>query len=318
MLQERHLHVKPNTTAHRGTVKVELFASNLINPSHMEWMPDDRLFVTEHTTGRIYDITDGGDMRDAKPFAWGLEGPASMLPLEDGRILISETWGGRIKDMSVGGDLSKQDAFAHNLSMPYTLGALTKPDGSLRLTVSESFGPFHTQNTDVTNGGGREDFTPYVTRLPSIPGAPGLSPINLSNWSADWENFAAAGCTKTWVTVRDNVLFVAVGAVGQVLRIPEGGGEYLDLVDGGHLAAWGMQRLGGMKHHPWDGRIYAVQPEFGNVIAFNPDEPANQRFQPPVIQGLNFPTCPRFSVDGETMYVCSSGDGVIWKITNFL
>ncbi|MFK7604332.1 hypothetical protein ACI3L1_19250 [Deinococcus sp. SM5_A1] len=316
MLQERS--IKLPESLRRSKVKIELFASNLMNPSHMEWMLDGRLLVSEHTTGQVIDITKGGDMRGAKPFAWGLKGPASMLPLEDGRILISETWGGRIKDISSGGDVSELEPFAYELEMPYTLGFMTKPDGSPRITASESFGPFHTQNTDVTQGGGRQNHVPYVMRMPSIPGSPGLTPVDLPNWAEKWENFAAAGCTKSWTTMVNNELFVAIGAVGQVLKVPEGGGDYLELVDSGHLAAWGLQRLGGMKGHPVDGLIYAVQPEFGNVIAFDPDEPANQRFQPPVVQGLNFPTCPRFSEDGDIMYVCSSGDGVIWKVTNYL
>jgi len=282
----------------------------------MEWTLDGRLLVSEHTTGQVKDATKGGDMRDAKPFAYGLKGPSSILPLEDGRILVSQTWGGQVAEISQGGDISKYEPFATDLSMPYTLSRTRRMDGSERITVSESFGPFRTQITDVTKGGGRDNFHPYVEKMPSIPGAPGLTPLEV--WPEDWETIAAAGCVKSWTCCYLDSLLVAVGALGQIIRVPDGGGEYFDLVEKGHLIAWGLQRMGGMYVHPFDGRVYAVQPEHGSVIAINPEEPQNYRFEPPVVQGLNMPTCPRFSADGETMFVCGSGEGAIWKVTNFL
>lgn len=301
----------------RGPVRIKLFATGLHNPSHMEWTQDGRLLVSEHTAGQIKDVTKGGDMKNEKPFVYGLEGPAGILPLPDGRILVSETWGGRVKDIGKGGDMTKQEAFADEMSMPYSLVRTTKADGSERITVSESLGAFHAQITEVTNGGTRTNFTAYVKNMPSIPGAPGLTPIG--SWPSDWERYAAAKCVKNWQgTGRHGEHFVAVGPVGQVLKIPHGGGDYLELVDEGYLVAWGLQRMGGMYTHPVNGRIYAVQPEDGSVVSFEPDQPQNQGFEPPVIQGLNMPTCPRFSSDGETMYVCSSGDGVIWEVTDFL
>lgn len=300
----------------RGTVKVELYATGLHNPSHMEWTQDRRLLVSEHTTGQIKDVTRGGNMRDAKPFATGLEGPASILPLPDGRILVSETWGGRVAEISDGGDISEREPFASELFMPYTLAKTLKVDGSERITVSESHGPFHAQSTEITNGGMRSNFTAFVRNMPSVPGAPGLTPQHA--WPDRWEDFAAAGCVKNWAEPFEGDLLIAIGPLGQVLRTPKEGGEYIDLVDEGHLVAWGLQRMGGMKTHHINHRVYAVQPDNGSVVSFDPNEPGNQRFEPPVVQGLNMPTCPRFSEDGETMFVCGSGEGVIWKVTNFL
>jgi hypothetical protein len=56
---------------------VRPFAWNLHASSHMEWAPDGRLLVVERATGKVKDVTKGGDMEEAKRFAWGLEGPSS-------------------------------------------------------------------------------------------------------------------------------------------------------------------------------------------------------------------------------------------------
>ncbi len=44
-------------------VYVRPFAWGLKNPSHMEWTPDGRLLVSEHTAGTVRDITKGGTLR---------------------------------------------------------------------------------------------------------------------------------------------------------------------------------------------------------------------------------------------------------------
>lgn len=296
-------------------VRIELFATNLINPSHMEWTPDGRLLVSEHTAGRVKDITEGGDMRDVEPVAVGLEGPAGILPLDDGRILVSETWGGRVRDISRGGDVSEHEPFATELSMPYSLAQRSgKGDG--RIFVSESFGPHHAQTTNLREGGKREDFEPYILNMPSVAGSPGGTP--LESWPDRWEGFAASNCIKNWQVESPLGHFVAIGPLGQILDATEGGGEYMDLVKDGRLIAWGLGRMGGMFLNERDERLYAVEPEYGSVVAVDPKEPANHRFEPRVVRGLRSPSCPRFTDDGETLLVCSSADGVIWRITDFL
>lgn len=107
-----------------SSLRVELFATNLHTPTHMEWTADGRLLAAEHTAGRVVDITDGGDLRDAKPFATGLQGPTSILPLPDGRILVSEMWSGRIADITDGGDVSDREPFAEGLRGPYSLSRI--------------------------------------------------------------------------------------------------------------------------------------------------------------------------------------------------
>lgn len=309
---------QPTTTSitKRTGLSIELFATNLHNPSHMEWTPQGRLLVSEHTAGRVMDITDGGDMRDAKPYAYGLQGPSAILPIDD-HLLVAETWGGRVSDISAGGDVSDGERFATELSTPYSLSAIKREGEALRIFVSERFKLFKGQVTEITAGGGRSGFLPFVTDVPVRPGKPGKTP--LESWPDDWEHFASAGCENApWTTDVAGDLFFEVGHIGQIVRAPENGGVYADLEERGYVIAWGLERIGGMKAHPHDGRVYAVEPDRGAVVAIDPSTPRHYCFDPPVAQGFFQPTCVRFSDDGETMYVCSSGDGVIWKVTNFL
>lgn len=299
-------------------VEIELFATNLMNPSHMEWTPDGRLLVSEHTNGTIKDATNGGDLANEPPVATGLDGPASIAPLKDGRILVAEAWGGRIKDISKGGpDYAHAPAFASGLSMPYSI-VERNLDGKDRLFVSESFGPHHAQITEFTAGGDvRSAFGEFITNLPSVAGEPGLTPLH--SWPHDWENFAAAGCVKDWEDTGDGGAkhYVAVGPLGQIFDVSSGGGDYFDLLKANQLIARGLHQLGGLKMNSHDGLIYAVEPKAGTVVAIDPAKQHNYKFEPPVVRGLNMPTCPRFSADGQILYVCDSGVGGIWKITGF-
>ena len=66
-----------------GRLHIELFAVGLHNPSHMEWTPDGRLLVSDLTAGKVFDITDGGDVTQTAPVAEGLGGPAAIVPVDD-------------------------------------------------------------------------------------------------------------------------------------------------------------------------------------------------------------------------------------------
>ena len=72
-----------------------------------------------------------------------------------------------------------------------------------------------------------------------------------------------------------------------------------------------------MIDHPSDGRTYVSQPLKGTVMAVDHSGGRDYRFDPPVVQGLNMPTCVRFSPDGESMFVCSMAVGGVWRIRNF-
>lgn len=173
-------------------------------------------------------------------------------------------------------------------------------------------------------GGTRGDFTALVTELPTKPGAPGKTPIG--SWPDEWERYAVSTC-GSWAAVPapqdgdddglGDLMYVSGGVLGQVLGVPSEGGSYGRLVAEGHVVAWGLGGVSTLKEHPRDGRIYVVRNLEGDIIAIEPDEPRDYQFSPAVVQGLNRPTCVRFSPDGETAYVCASGDGVIWRVTNF-
>ena len=297
--------------------KVTLFATNLHNPSHMEWTNDGRLLVSGHSSGTVTDVTEGGDMQTAEPFAYGLKGPAAILPLPDGRILVTESWGGTIRDISKGGDVSKQKPFASGLSLPYSLVRVRRGDGD-RLFASEDNGGRSGWISDVTRGGKRA--RKYISNLPSRPGMPGITPIN--SWSERWERFAAAKCIKDWEDNGDgNQHYIAVGVLGQIFDVTHNkrATDYSTLLKRKDtLIAWDLNRVGGIKTHPKTSQIYACEPEAGNIVKIDPKARRNYRFDPPVVRGLNFPTCVRFSRDGGTMYVCGQGDGVIWRITDFV
>jgi len=287
----------------------------------MEWTSDGRLLVSEHSAGRVKDVTSGGDMRDVEPFAYGLNGPAGILCSSDGTILIAESWGGNVKDISGGGDASGSKPFSSGLSIPYSLCHVQKGDGTVHIYVSESDDSRESWISDITDGGERDESDKYIVDIPVVHGAPGVTPLN--SWPNNWENFAATGCVKNWQdqsgpTGITSNHFIAIGGLGQIIDASAGGGAYIDLIRDNKLIAWGLSGLGGMKIHPTNGLIYAVEPAKGNIVVVNPANPKNYVFESPLIRGLIWPTCIRFSSDGATMYVCSQGNGVIWQITDFL
>jgi len=304
-------------------VYVRPFAWGLKNPSHMEWTPDGRLLVSEHTAGTVRDISKGGDASKAKPLAYNLQGPAAIRPTEDGKVLVVETWGGAIVDIAGGGDATKLPKLTENLKGPYTLAVLNLGKKGKTLFLSESSSSFMTQITRLSLGNHEREPKAFILDIPARHGEPGLTPPE--SWPDKWEKYAAAGCVKNWIddAAGRDFFYLAVGSLGQIFRInPDELPEkitYSELVAHPNaLVAWGLHRLGGMRFHPSSGLLFAVQPEMGEVIAVDPAQPGNYHFQPPVVRGLRMPTCVRFSQDSEKMYVCSSADGVVWEVEGFL
>lgn len=243
----------PVGAGRRRGPRVELFATNLHTPTHMEWSQDGRLLVSETTAGRVTDITSGGDFIESAPFAWGLRGPASICPLPDGRILVAEIRGNRITDVSLGGDCMGRVPVADELNHPYSLGQM----GS-RVFVVERGGLSHTQVRDVTpdcNTTGEV----YVSRIPAVPmlGLEGLRPMGTD------QRDLAMGC-DSWKLVAmidgHERMIVSSSALGQLLVVPDGGGDYLDLVDRGCLLAYGLPWKGGFTQNPcrWANLRYAT------------------------------------------------------------
>jgi glucose/arabinose dehydrogenase len=278
----------------------------------MEWTLDGRLLISEHTAGRVLDITDGGDMRDAESFAWGLSGPTSILPLPDGRLLVSEMWSGRIADITGGGDASTRDPFAVDLKGPYSLSRL---GGSVY--VVEHPKALVSQITEVI---GQSERRPHVTNIPGIPlqGMEGMTPP--TSWPDHWtEYFFGCNDWKTPVRIGDtDTLALNSSALGYLFKVPGEGGEFSDLVDGNDtIIATGLGHMGGMSQHPVTEQLYVTLPKEGGVISIDPTQRKDYRFEPPVIRGLNMPSCVRFSPSGDEMYVCSFAVGGVWKITGF-
>jgi hypothetical protein len=263
------------------------------------------------------EITEGGDMLDVQSFVLNLRGPSSTLPIGD-PFLVVETWAGRVTDISGGGDFQPNNVFADGLVSPYSLAAISADEiAPPRIFSTERLSLFNGQITDISDGGSRESFRPYVTNVPVRPGKPGKTPLDA--WPHGWERIAAAGCDNApWVTDYAGDLFFEVGHLGQIVRAPRDGGKYPERESMGCVVAWGLDRIGGMKAHPTDGRIYAVAPDRGCVVSVDPTSSDYYGFNPPVVQGFTQPTCVRFNDAGDVMYVCSSGDGVVWKVSEFL
>lgn len=304
--------LSPSRTVRSSALNVELFATNLHAPTHMEWSLDGRLLVSEHTAGQITDISAGGDFRDSKPVAFGLQGPSSILQMHDGRILVSEMWSGRISDISAGGDVSAVEPFAEGLKGPYSLSMI---GGSVYVVEHPS-----SMAAQVTEIVGKTEFRPYVTNVPGVPlsGMEGLTPPN--HWPDRWTTlFNDCNDWKTPVTI-DGTEFLALNSsiMGLLIKVPAGGGDYNELIAENSLFAKGLGQMGGMIQRPGTNDLYLTLPREGSVIVVDLlSENTDYRFTPPIVRGLNMPSCVRFSPSGDAMYICSFAVGGVWKVTGW-
>lgn len=74
--------------------------------------------------------------------------------------------------------------------------------------------------------------------------------------------------------------------------------------------------MGGVIQRPATEELYVTLPKEGSILSVNLRERGKDyRFTPPVLRGLNMPSCVRFSPSGDEMFVCSFAVGGIWKIT---
>lgn len=298
---------------------MELHATNLITPSHMEWTPEGRLLVSETTAGRIKDITEPGNYLDTKAFATGLKGPSSIVPLEDGRIYVCETWGNKIVDVSTGGDSSENFSYIDGVNYPYSITFL---DDHIRVVERESITSNRLLKINPETGK-KEVLIKNIPAVP-LPGLEGFLPQEFfpEHWEYHWNMYSGcSGWTETFKTEDGNQVGIASSSVlGQLVKYPETEVEtdYMDLVKNGNLIASGLDWKGGMKQNHVNKMLYVTQPRKGTVLEINPFENKDYRFAAPIIQGLNMPTCVRFSPDGNSMYACSAPTGSVWKFTGFL
>lgn len=304
---------------------VELFAVGLQNPSHMEWTPDGRLLVSDLTAGKVFDITDGGDATKLTPVAEGLGGPAAIVPVDD-HILVAESVAGRVSDVGSG----KRQTFADGITFPYSMIKYEK-EGVRRILVSEAVSEFRSQYLDITQGGQRDDFDVFISDIPrrlvhmfagkypapfvlgeGYPVPSGSGPSILMNGCNAWGTMLAFDDGSVHLGMK-------IGSLGAFIRVPDEGGSAFDLLeDRSNVLASGLDPVAsGCIQHPTNGKVYITQPLSGEVRAFDPNRPGYLGFEPPVISGLNQPTCVRFSPDGEFMYACGQGDGVVWRVANY-
>jgi hypothetical protein len=307
----------------RREVDVTLHATNLSNPSHMEWTHDGRLLATERTNGRIVDVTEGGDFGglsadDSRVFTSGLEGPSSMAMLPDGRILSNECWEGRIRNITGGGDFSsvtEGSVFASDLDGPYSILYHDATD-SVYTTVN----PGNNRSSriiDVTGGDNAEEHEVIVDQIPVRDKFPGMTPQRA--WPDDWQKYQI-DCGK-WVVGAGDSLLYSVGPLGQVVRAdmdPDSDTTtHMDHVNDERLVAEGLGRAGGSTYSRKDSLMYVAEPFNGSVAAVDPHDSRQYRFAPRVVNGFNLPTCVRCGPDGDSMFVCGRGEGVVYKVENF-
>ena len=300
-------------------VDVTLHATNLNNPSHMEWTHDGRLLAAERTNGRLVDVTDGGDFgglsdEDDRVFAHNLEGPSSMAMLPDGRVLVNECWSGRIVDITGGGDASEAEAYATDLDGPYSI---LYHDANDKLYTTVSPNSRHSRIIDVTGGDDADDHPVVVDDIPVRDKFPGMTPRE--SWPDGWEA-TQVDCGQWLVSGGEHLLYSA-GPLGQIARAnpdpDEGPTTHMEHVDAGNLVARGLDRVGGSKYNRKDGLVYAAEPFEGSIVAVDPQDSRQYRFSPRIARGFVLPTCVRFGPDNDTMYVCGRGEGVVYEIENF-
>lgn len=305
-------------------VDVTLHATNLNNPSHMEWTHDGRLLAAERTNGRLVDVTEGGHFGgipddDDRVFASGLEGPSSMAMLPDGRILVNEVFEGRIRDVSDGGDfsdVSEETVYGSAVDGPYSL-LYHDADDTVYTTIHPGNENKSSAIVDITDLESDGEYETVVEHIPVREKFPGMTPRRA--WPDDWMKYNK-DCGSWVVSVGEDLLYSA-GPLGQMVRADTDPDSELDThmehVNNGRLVAEGLGRVGGSVYNRKDGLVYAAEPFNGSVVAIDPQDSRQYKFAPRVANGFELPTCVRCGPDNDALYVCGRGAGAVYKIENF-
>lgn len=259
-------------------------------------------------------------MRDEDPIAHGLSGPASIAPLADGRLLVNESWKDQVTDITEGGDCSKAEPFATNVDHAYSVVPIDMGGEERIFVMHNNDRGDRSWVTEVTDGGEITEDDRLVTDVPAKEssgsvGRPGVHPYH-EHWEGDY-----TGCSE-WCLQYEGNLCYATGALGQLVEVPEDVIDsdetptHMEMLERGNLIARGLNYSGGGRYNPNDGLIYMSEPPNGSIVAIDPHDPGNYKFEPRVIQGLGYPSCIRFGPDNEA-YVCDRTSDVVWKISNF-
>lgn len=294
--------------------KVEVFATNLQTPSHMEWTSEGRLLVSETSAGRVTDITDGGKITEKNIVTDELEGPSSIVPLEDGRIYICETFSDRITN--IGKNSDNTDLNFEGFIRPYSI---VFSENHLEVVVRESNFSNKVTKINLKTGEAKDKLT-HIPALP-LPGLEGLLPMEQFNedFEQNWSMYSGcSGWKATMLSPEGEKYSVSSSSImGTIVFDPDIPTPFLDLVDMVEPIATGLDLMGGMIQNKDNFKLYVTQPKKGTVMEIDPFDSKDYRFTPPVIQGLNFPTCIRFSPDNKEAYVCSAPTGTIWRFYDF-
>jgi hypothetical protein len=272
---------------------VGVHAYGLLQPSHMEWTQDGRLLVSEFGRGRVVDVTDGGDCRDATPFAEDLTHPAGLLTdYEGSRILVADTGRGEVLDITEGGRPGDFAALSAG-TIAGTYG-LTVYRGQLLTTFSD----------------GRQNGIARVGELPSA--AEHVYFGGFPNGNPDHPPYISLGaCPSNWNTVAfDDRLLYVHSSLGAIYDISEPGSFSIDTPK----FVEGLKRPLGMIFDEATGLLYVTDRGSGSVKPVPREGDVNMRFVVPVASGFGQPSCVRLHPSKPVMYVCDMAECVIWSV----
>lgn len=277
--------------------EVAVHAIGLCHPGHMEWTPEGRLLVCELGRGRITDVTDGGDFRNAEPFAYNLKHPAGLLTTYQGnRILVADVGADAILDITGGGDASGARAIYEGAPGPY--GLVQHGDRDLCTTFST---PSETGVLRFQEG------QPFLAEHRWAFGFP-VGRSDLPYFVGTYK------CPKNWaVDVFDGRLFFAHGLLGAIFDLTEST-SFSNLMERGGAWAWGLEKPLGMAVNPVDKCLYVAERGTGSVRRI-PHDGGDMRHVPPVVSGFLEPSCLRFTSDGLSLFVCDMYGCCVWKVT---
>jgi hypothetical protein len=274
---------------------MEVHAWGLLHPGHMEWTKDGRLLVSEYGRGRVTDITDGGDYRDATPFATGLSNPAGIITTYQGSgILVADNGSDEIIDISHGGDVSGSPRAI--FSVPAAYGIVEFQGG-----IYANFSDEH-RNGVVKLAVGRS-FTESETVSGDFPTGPSSGPAYSPHFS---------GCSKNWTSIAagERILYshAALGAIYDVTDPTEVGPLESRKVVSDLSNPLGMWYDEGFR------LLFIAERDTGSVKAVPLNSPVSPRFIPPLVTGLRFPSCIRLAPDRSALYVCDFHDCCVWRV----
>jgi DNA-binding beta-propeller fold protein YncE len=279
--------------AHAIPYEVSPHAYGLLHPSHMEWTTDGRLLVSEFGGGRIIDITEGGDYRNATAQASGLQNPAGICTTFEGdRVVVADTGRSQIIDITEGGEFAGESAMA---AIPGVYG-LVEREGTLHAVYATE-----TENGVAVAVG--ETFTAENIHFGGFP-----------NGSRDHPSYLpeVVACPSNWAALafdQERMLYVhsGLGAIYDVSNPGTFGTETSKFAEG-------LNRPLGMTFNPTTNLLYVAERGTGSIKPMPQEGGLDMRFVPPVATGFRQPSCLRFSPDKTTMYVCDMADNVVWRV----